>query len=315
MAMKLPGLPALPLYALVVTALFEVSAARGAAACVPFLTVGLLALVGIWHARRAASESRIVAVYVDAAAAAVLVSVLVGLAFGRVEEATRLANHAAQWSPAFAAWWFGSAYRSWRGPTLRSVAFTGVLILAGSEGLTTALKTSLLTVIVVLAVLQSVPDPGRSLRPSRRRHAGAMHDAMTGLASLQAFESELAQLAAISDRYGVPVTMLVVRIADSGSTPQDAGLIHFAEQLYRRIRTADTACYAGGGDFYVLLPNTMPEGAQQIADDIATSSASMLAAEGRAPELEVLVEQHCAGEDPMCMVERAERRFAVAKQR
>ncbi|WP_374513958.1 diguanylate cyclase domain-containing protein [Niveibacterium sp.] len=314
MAPRILGVRTLPLFALVVTALFEVSAARDTAAWMPFLTMGVLALVGIWHAGRAASAASVVQAYVDAAAAVVLISVLGSLAFGRAGDAMHLAGHAAHWSPAFAVLWFSIPGRSLGGSTLRSIAFTGVLVSLAGEGLEAALQTSLLTLIVAVVAVANLWHSNRPPRAGERRGGDTMHDAVTGLASLQAFESELAQLAAISDRYAVPVTMLFVRVMVAGSPLKEEVLTNFGEQLYRRIRMADTACHARGGDFYVLLPNTTVAGARQIADDIGACLASAQVASGPVHTVEVLVEQHCTGEDPMCMIERAERRLAGADQ-
>ncbi len=304
----------LPLYALVLTAVFELSEARGTAASVPFMASALIALAGIWHARQAPSAPTLVGAYVDAVAALLLLSCLGGLASGRAYEAVHLAHHAARWSPAFALWWFADSTYSLWGASIRALVFTGVLSILGIDGLHEALQLGLLVGIIALTAGWGVRRFGPAQPAQRQRREDGMHDPKTGVASLQAFESELAQLTAISDRYDMPVTMLFVRLMDAGAArtvPGDALLVAFAAQLHRRVRTADTVCHARGGDFYLLLPNTTLEGARQIADDIDACANGLGSAQGASCIAEVLVEQHCTGEDPMCMVERAERRLAA----
>lgn len=106
-----------------------------------------------------------------------------------------------------------------------------------------------------------------------RRHAERDH--LTGLYNRRVFESHLDALHGAAQRYGRPLSLLLLdldhfkQINDRhGHLVGDRILRSVARALQQRTRAADTVCRWGGEEFALLAPETRAEQARQLAEDL-----------------------------------------------
>jgi diguanylate cyclase (GGDEF)-like protein len=102
-------------------------------------------------------------------------------------------------------------------------------------------------------------------------HKLATLDPLTGLYNRRLAEQRLTGEVSRSQRYGHPLTVLVIdlngfkQINDRyGHAAGDLVLKLFAERLNRAIRASDLAVRMGGDEFMVLLPECQPEQVQTL---------------------------------------------------
>jgi diguanylate cyclase (GGDEF)-like protein len=101
----------------------------------------------------------------------------------------------------------------------------------------------------------------------------AERDALTGLANRRVFEREIAAESARFDRYGRPVSLVVLDVDHFksvndrfGHEAGDAVLRAVATTLRAGVRDADTVTRLGGEEFAVLLPETTLDAAIDLAE-------------------------------------------------
>jgi diguanylate cyclase (GGDEF)-like protein len=104
-------------------------------------------------------------------------------------------------------------------------------------------------------------------------HKLATLDPLTGLYNRRLAEKRLLGEVSRSQRYGHPLTVLVIdlngfkQINDRyGHAAGDLVLRLFAERLNSAIRTSDLAVRMGGDEFMVLLPECQPEQVQSLLE-------------------------------------------------
>lgn len=112
----------------------------------------------------------------------------------------------------------------------------------------------------------------------------ARTDALTGLWNRKAFEEQLQIQTAISRRYDLPLTLVLLdidhfkNINDTrGHAIGDAVLKELAQRLRASVRDADLTTRYGGDEFALLLPQTHLDGGCQVAERICHHVASALA--------------------------------------
>jgi diguanylate cyclase (GGDEF)-like protein len=123
----------------------------------------------------------------------------------------------------------------------------------------------------------------------------AITDGLTGLYNHRHFYERLNQEFARAQRYGLPLSLLMIDIDDFkqfndlyGHPVGDLVLAEAGRILSEQLRKGvDLAARYGGEEFAVLLPNTRRDGAQVVGDRLVRQIAALTrAASGAAPERE-----------------------------
>ena len=103
----------------------------------------------------------------------------------------------------------------------------------------------------------------------------ALHDALTGLANRRKFLDHFEPASARLLRYGEPLSLLAIdidhfkRVNDAHGHPAgDEVLIAMGRILERTVRRTDLVARFGGEEFMVLLPDTSPQGASDLAEKL-----------------------------------------------
>lgn len=108
----------------------------------------------------------------------------------------------------------------------------------------------------------------------------AVTDQLTGLHNRRYMESQLKALLDRANHGGAPVSVLIAdidhfkRVNDLfGHDAGDDVIRQFSERLASNFRPRDLACRFGGEEFVVIMPDTAPEDAMQIAERLRHSIA------------------------------------------
>jgi diguanylate cyclase (GGDEF)-like protein len=121
----------------------------------------------------------------------------------------------------------------------------------------------------------------------------AITDGLTGLYNHRHFHERLNQEFARAQRYGLPLSLLMLDIDDFkhfndlyGHPVGDLVLAEVGRLLSEQLRRGvDLAARYGGEEFVVLLPNTRRDGAQVVGDRLVRQVAALArVASGAAPE-------------------------------
>ncbi|MFC7531110.1 diguanylate cyclase [Actinoplanes sp. GCM10030250] len=130
-----------------------------------------------------------------------------------------------------------------------------------------------------------------------QRHA-AITDGLTGLRSRRFFEESLRSEGARAGRNHAPLSMLLLdidhfkNINDThGHNGGDRVLVEVTHRLRELVRPGDVVARYGGEEFAVLLPNTGPAAAREIAERVrrGVSSAPIAVADSRTARVTVSV--------------------------
>lgn len=254
--------------------------------CLPLLAIWVTHLAGWEPARRLAGMA------IDGSIYILLVASL-GAQFGLSPNPSgTLAATLLFWAPLIAAWW---AWR-YRAFSLKLAIIQGLLLVLLTWPFANDHqrldKHAILTLSLVLLVRFLI-------KPSSLSAATPQNlDPTTGFPSAEYFEAELAQVAAISDRYNFPMSLIGCRLSpESGG--REMLLQRYAEDVGNRLRTSDTACRWDTNTFIVLLPNTTETQAKVVAAGLL--EAGKLADPEQHQKLiaNIGIIQRIRGEDPM----------------
>lgn len=205
------------------------------------------------------------------------------------------------WTPLLAARW---ACHHFAEPTRLAGTLTAfgfvLLLVADGAGAATAAAGQLLLGVLVAVMVQA-----NCLSIQRTASAGAMprYDPLTGLASGERFEDELALLSAVADRYRMPLSLIGYRLP-AGEIRQPA----ISELISGQLRNSDTACLWDQSTFLILLPNTDESEARLVAGKIEAT----LAEAGLPPVAQIALITHRQGEDPMSTLSELETELNAA---
>jgi diguanylate cyclase (GGDEF)-like protein len=104
-------------------------------------------------------------------------------------------------------------------------------------------------------------------------------DDLTGLANRRSFHEALRRHAAAAERYGMPLSLLLLDIDDfkeindsHGHERGDEVLRSLATGLRHRVRESDVVARIGGDEFAILLPQTTKDEAVSLARDLAAQT-------------------------------------------
>ena len=154
----------------------------------------------------------------------------------------------------------------------------------------------------------------------------SIRDSLTKLYNNRRFHELLQWEIARTNRYGHPLTMLMIDIDDFkryndtyGHVDGDAVLARFAEILQNHIRETDHACRYGGEEFVVILPDTLGDTAlpiaERIREEFKKETFTHLAGREEHITISVGVAQFITKEDPQEFIKRADKRMYKAKQK
>lgn len=239
---------------------------------------------------------------------AVFVLSAVGLYLdGQQALARTIAGWLTFWSPLAAVWWVLN-YR--QRPLRLYASLVGLyLILALFDAVARphlheyAILGAALAVLVGVAV-RGAPQGGQSAEADNVELR--MYDPLTGVASAEYFEAELAHICAISNRYRVPYSLIACDIGNEAEPLGDETIRRVAWLIFDRVRSSDTVCRWQERRFLVLLAHTGLAECEEVADSIRDAVERDRPASGAAPFVRIGFAQHRFGDDPMVTVDLAE---------
>ncbi|MBS1143448.1 MAG: diguanylate cyclase [Proteobacteria bacterium] len=236
----------------------------------------------------------------------VLVIASIGIRLRSGQTSSELASTLLFWAPLVSAWW---AWRYQNLP-LRLWLLLGAFFVmltwqfaSVHERLDEHLILSLFIALFVRYALHADPPSAETCMPLR--------DSLTGLASPECLEAELAHVSAISDRYRLPLSLIGCRVAPDGSSPiLDEHLCQCANLIADRTRSSDTSCQWDRNTFVILLPNTPGDMAGKLAREIRESFEHFNFGQNFRLTVTIAAVQHEPGEDPMSTVSTLENKLA-----
>ncbi|MBC7286543.1 MAG: diguanylate cyclase [Armatimonadetes bacterium] len=152
----------------------------------------------------------------------------------------------------------------------------------------------------------------------------AYHDELTGLYNRRALQKFLEDHLALLKRYGRPVTLLFVDVANFkqvndrfGHLAGDDVLRSIAEELRGSVREADIVTRYGGDEFVIICPETTAQQAEKLAARLVQRLASLQLPSGEPVRVNIGIAQANAAAvpTPRELVEAADRSLYEAKRR
>jgi len=266
----------------------------------------LLLLLWIGHLAAWPGASRLSVPTINGVVATLVAATLVFRFNQHPAVAAELAATLLFWAPLLAAWW------SWTTPgkprRLAACLLIFFTIIAwqtpGSQGI----PEHMLLSVAVAAIVYHVR---RRNRPIHAKSAESLLDPLTGLATPECFEAELAHVSVIADRYRLPMTLIGWKIGMQLTKAQsEESLPTYADAIIERMRNSDTACRWDENTLMILLPNTSEEKATIVAQSIEDKFHRPGSPIANLPTRMMLVE-HQIGEDPMSTLSTLESKLAA----
>ncbi len=162
-------------------------------------------------------------------------------------------------------------------PMLRGTEAVGALMIgAARSGVLRALEIRNGSVLAALAVnaLEAAWELADASRRSRT-------DPLTGLWNRRHFDEQLDRILAETDRFGGSCALVICdldhfkRVNDTyGHDAGDAVLRQASKLLHDGVRTVDVCARLGGEELALLLPQTAPDGAMELAERLRERIAS-----------------------------------------
>lgn len=214
------------------------------------------------------------------------------------------------WTPLVAGWWaWDYAHQPVRLVGLLSLFFAATVWQTAKT--IPAVPEHLLLSILIAALVRYAH---LSNRPSESTIT--LRDSLTGLASAECFEAELAHASAISDRYQMPLALIGYKVSPQGlDAGYEADLRRHADAIVNCLRQADTACRWDETTLAVLLPNTDEKQASTVLAKIDDAVRQIATARSRPSLLASRASVvHQAGEDPMSTLATLEAKLAERMQ-
>ena len=152
----------------------------------------------------------------------------------------------------------------------------------------------------------------------------ALTDPLTNLANRAAFDLNIKQVAARSQRSGVPYSLLLIdldhfkSINDTFGHPTgDQVLRQAAEAIRQSSRDSDICCRYGGEEFVVILPDTNARNAEVLATRIHRKLAKQMLPEQIQVSVSIGISSsnHHNGGHPAALVEEADQAMYRAKEK
>lgn len=204
---------------------------------------------------------------IDAGIALMAAAGLILLAAGQTIPGQQALQSLLLWSPLICAWWATRHY----GQSLRTativIAFYLVTLPGGwPDQLSLYFQHAFqgVLLIFVLPIFFDALVAARINQGSLSADAW-MRDEDTGVANRSYIEAELAHLAAMASRYGLPFAVILIEVGNSESAQL---MRDCAWRIVERVRRPDTVCRWECRRFLVLLPNTTAADALRVATDI-----------------------------------------------
>ncbi|MFB6345155.1 MAG: GGDEF domain-containing protein [bacterium] len=154
----------------------------------------------------------------------------------------------------------------------------------------------------------------------------ANHDQLTGLLTRRRFEDRAQNLLSRSQHYNFPMTMIMMDLDDFkeindqyGHASGDEVLSKTGDIIQECLREADLACWYGGEEFCVLMPETDVDAARNPADRIldTLSKTRFTTDEGTSYSITCslgLAEQRSSGDTFEDLYQRADQALYKAKE-
>ncbi|MES9970549.1 MAG: GGDEF domain-containing protein [Candidatus Thiodiazotropha sp.] len=154
----------------------------------------------------------------------------------------------------------------------------------------------------------------------------AREDPLTGLANRRALFEAMDRLFALAEAAGQPLSLMIIdvdhfkQVNDRfGHQVGDAVLQQVAKTIKQRLRSNDIVGRIGGEEFLAVLPDTPPNGAMHIAEELRqTLAAKPVLQEGHEIEVTISIGLYCSerlltAETPDAMIATADEALYRAK--
>lgn len=196
----------------------------------------------------------------------------------RTAESYALASSLTFWIPLICLWWSISHYQNIGRLTISSGTLLTVLWFFNLNTDQRYPEYAVLVVLLMLSVRKVIsrsPLAGNDHRDDDKSLKVNLVDVVTGFSSAQLFETELAQIAAVADRFHLPISLIICEIRttsppsiDENSRSENEMLKHFGWVLTDCVRLSDTICRWEHWKFPILLPGTTLEQARVVMKKI-----------------------------------------------